>query len=314
MGKLYAKQLDALGEGMHGDGDGLYLQVSETGRSWILRYQLAGRRRMMGLGSLDDVSLAEARRRVRDARQILEEGSDPIDARDAELRAKRLADAQAVTFKDAAEAYIKANRDGWRNDKHAAQWPATLKRYVYPKLGTLPVGAIDTDLVLKVLEPIWRKKPETASRVRGRIETVLAAATARARTRRSGAITWTSSCRLGRRCGACATSPPCPMPRCRRSCSISLAPIVSPSRRWRSLHGLDCGAYLRDDRHDLAGARYRQSAVDRAWGAHEGRAGASRPPQRARAGHRGTHGQGARQPLRVSGVAPWRPAQRHGNA
>jgi integrase len=176
---LHVKQLGSKPPGMHADGNGLYLQVTKTGRSWLLRYQLDRRRREMGLGSLADVTLAAARDRARDARALLADGLDPIEHRKAERTTKRLADAQAVTFRQAAEAYIKANRDGWKNDKHATQWPSTLKRYVYPVIGALPVAAIDTDLVLKCLEPIWRKRTETASRVRGRIEAVLASAIAR---------------------------------------------------------------------------------------------------------------------------------------
>jgi integrase len=176
---LHVKQLAQLPAGMHGDGAGLYLQVTATGRSWIFRYPLAGRRREMGLGSLDNVGLAAARQAAQDARSVLAGGQDPIEARKASRAAQRSAEAQAVTFEEAAEAYIAANEAAWRNPKHRAQWRATLKAYAFPVLGKLAVGAIDTGLVLKVLEPIWQKKPETASRVRGRIETVLAAATAR---------------------------------------------------------------------------------------------------------------------------------------
>jgi integrase len=187
---LHVKQLGGLPQGMHSDGDGLYLQVTNTGRSWIMRYQLSGRRREMGLGSLEDVSLAKAREKVRQVRHLLLDGVDPIEQRRQAAAAQRLAEAKAVTFKDAADTYIKANRDGWRNPKHAAQWPATLKTYAYPKLGKLPVAAIDTDLVLKVLEPIWRKKPETASRVRGRIEAVLASAIARGQRQSPNPAVW----------------------------------------------------------------------------------------------------------------------------
>jgi integrase len=104
---------------------------------------------------------------------------DPIDARRAERARQRLEEAKAFTFKQCAEAYINAHRAGWRNDKHAAQWSATLSTYAYPKVGALPVQAIDTALVLKVLEPIWATKPETAGRLRGRLENVLDFAKAR---------------------------------------------------------------------------------------------------------------------------------------
>jgi integrase len=181
---LHVKQLGSKPIGMHADAGGggepgLYLQVTASGRSWILRYQLDGRRREMGLGSLNDVGLADARAKVRAARHLIVDGIDPIEQRDQARAAQRLADARAVTFKAAAEAYIKANQAGWRNAKHAAQWPSTLARYAYPKIGSLPVAAIDTDLVLKCIEPIWHNLPETARRVRGRIEAVLASAIAR---------------------------------------------------------------------------------------------------------------------------------------
>src|SRR5262249_11336079 len=101
------------------------------------------------------------------------EGIDPIEARRAERARQRLDAAKAVTFKQCAEGYINAHRAGWRNGKHAAQWSATLATYAHPVIGALPVQAVDTALVLKVLEPIWSMKPETASRLRGRLESIL---------------------------------------------------------------------------------------------------------------------------------------------
>lgn len=175
------KKVEALKRpGTYGDGGGLYLQVTSTeAKSWILRYQLDGRRRMMGLGSIEGVRLAAARKLAQDARSLLAKGEDPIEAREAQRAAQRLAEAQAVTFKQAAKQYIEAHEASWRNAKHRWQWGKTLEDHVYPTLGHLPVGAIDTALVLKCLEPIWHTMPETAARLRGRIETVLAAATAR---------------------------------------------------------------------------------------------------------------------------------------
>jgi integrase len=173
--------------GLYGDGHGLYLQVSafET-KAWVFRYMLDGRARKMGLGPVHTVSLAEARRRAEDARLKVLDGVDPIDAAEAKRAERRLEAARAMTFKDCADAYVKANRSGWKNDKHAAQWGATFNetkrgKRVYPAataiINDLPVYAIDTGLVRKVLEPIWYSTPETASRVRGRIERVLAWAT-----------------------------------------------------------------------------------------------------------------------------------------
>jgi integrase len=160
--------------GMHADGRGLYLRINHAGaRSWILRYMLDGRRHDMGLGSADDVSLADARRKAREARSLKAEGVDPLGAKRAHRAAAREAGAKAVTFKDAATSYIAAHRSGWRSVKHATQWQQSLADYMLPVIGPLPVAAIDTALVLKVLEPIWGTKTETASRVRSRIEATL---------------------------------------------------------------------------------------------------------------------------------------------
>jgi integrase len=127
----------------------------------------------MGMGPLAIYCLQEARAKALDARRLRHEGIDPIETRKDERLRARLEAAKAITFKECADTYIKAHRAGWRNGKHAAQWQATLATYAEPLIGTLPVQAIDTALVLKVLEPIWTTKPETAGRVRGRIEAVL---------------------------------------------------------------------------------------------------------------------------------------------
>jgi len=169
--------------GMYSDGGGLYLQVkSKTARSWIFRYSRpksnGGGERYLGLGAVDTVSLEKARKRATRCREQLEEGQDPIEARDAAEAAETLAAARSMSFKAACEAYIEQHRDTWKSAKHAAQWTASLEAYVYPHIGALSVAAIDTPLVLKVLLPIWKPKdkgglPETAGRVRGRIELVL---------------------------------------------------------------------------------------------------------------------------------------------
>jgi integrase len=180
IGRLSAVALPKLKAGMHADGGGLYLQVTQSGaRTWIYRFMLDRRAREMGLGPLHIVTLAEAREKARECRRLRHEGIDPIDARKAQRAEERLAAATAMTFQECAERYIEAHKAGWRNPKHAAQWPSTLATYVYPVFGDLPVQAIDVGLVTKVLEPIWRTKPETASRVRGRIEAVLDWATVR---------------------------------------------------------------------------------------------------------------------------------------
>jgi integrase len=133
----------------------------------------------MGLGSLHTVSLAEARRKAKEAREALDAGKDPIADRDAKRAAERAARAKSVTFRQATEAYIASHAAGWRNEKHSDQWRNTLAAYAFPVIGDLPVGEVDTNLVLKILEPIWESKTETATRVRGRIEAILDAAKVR---------------------------------------------------------------------------------------------------------------------------------------
>ena len=166
--------------GMHPDGGGLYLQVTRSqGRSWVYRYARDGKTHYMGLGSLTAVSLAEARTRAAEARRLVSAGIDPIGARDGKMATERAAAAKQVTFAEAAEAFIKAHKAGWRNAKHGQQWRNTLAAHVHPLLGALPVQQIDAGLVVRVLEPIWSTTPETASRVRQRIEAVLDSATAR---------------------------------------------------------------------------------------------------------------------------------------
>jgi integrase len=135
--------------------------------------------RWMGLGPLSLYGLAEARTRALDARRKQHDGIDPIEARRTERTRQRLAAAKAITFTQCAENYITSHRAGWRNAKHRYQWNQTLEQVVYPEIGSLPVQAVDTTLVLKVVEPIWTTKPETASRVRQRIENILDSAKAR---------------------------------------------------------------------------------------------------------------------------------------
>ena len=171
--QLSSTSLPKLGPGLHHDGRGLYLQVKNGGRSWVFRYMRDRKPRYMGLGSYPDVSQAKARRKAEACRGLLQDGVDPIGAREDKAQAARLLAAKAVTFKECAEQYIAAQQAGWRNTKHAAQWRSTLETYAFPILGALPVQAIETGLVMKVLQPIWNEKTETATRVRQRIEAVL---------------------------------------------------------------------------------------------------------------------------------------------
>jgi integrase len=166
--------------GRYFDAHGLYLQVRNAdNKSWLLRYERDGKERWHGLGPVHAFNLKEARLRARKVRQLLADGVDPIDNRRAERAARALEAAKAMTFKQCAEAYIAANEGAWKNAKHAAQWTSTLKTYVYPHIGHLAVADVDTGLVLKCIEPIWRDKTETASRVRGRVESILDWATVR---------------------------------------------------------------------------------------------------------------------------------------
>jgi integrase len=166
--------------GRHPDGHGLYLRVSSPGKaSWLLRYERGGRERMVGLGPIHTVGLADARSRARDARLELLDGIDPIDAKRALRAQQALEAARTIVFAAAARQWHKQHEASWKNPKHGRQVIDTLATYAFPVIGALPVGAIDTGLVLKVLEPIWSDKTETASRVRGRIEAVLDWATVR---------------------------------------------------------------------------------------------------------------------------------------
>jgi integrase len=172
--------------GRHADGGGLHLLVKESGaRSWVYRFMLKGKARDVGLGAAGPggMSLADARN-ARDALRVkVRAGIDPLEERQRKASeaaaSQQAAQIHGTTFKAIAKTYIAANEASWRNDKHRQQWRNTLNAYVYPVIGETPVAEITTALVLKILEPIWQDKPETANRVRGRIETILDAAKAR---------------------------------------------------------------------------------------------------------------------------------------
>jgi len=187
IGRLTAlKVVKATRPGMYADGGGLYLRVTKEGtKNWVYRFMLNGRARWMGMGPLALYGLQEAREKALDARRLRHAGCDPIEARRAARKQERFEAAKAMTFKACAASYIKAHRAGWRNVKHAAQWDATLATYAEPIIGSRPVQAIDTALVMNVLEQevsgapdkatasLWTARPETASRLRGRIESIL---------------------------------------------------------------------------------------------------------------------------------------------
>lgn len=160
--------------GRYGDGRGLWLHIGRGGtKSWVFRFMRDGAAREMGLGPLHTIGLADARERARAARKLVLDGLDPIEHRRAHRTAAKIEAARGIIFADAAEQYIAAHEAGWKNEKHRDQWRATLRTYAEPIIGKLPVAAIDTALVLKILEPIWHEKPETATRLRGRMAAIL---------------------------------------------------------------------------------------------------------------------------------------------
>ena len=184
--RLTAKRVDLLkAPGRYPDGNGLYLQIiNNTNRSWLFRFERDGKETAMGLGPVHTVTLARAREKARAARLQLLDGINPLQARRDARAAAKAAAAKTITFAEAAAAYIRAHAAGWRNAKHGGQWVQTLLGRT-PRgtpanpdycaaLRSLPVGEIDTPALLKTLEPIWQEVPETARRIRGRIESVLA--------------------------------------------------------------------------------------------------------------------------------------------
>lgn len=174
MGKLTALSARALSSpGRHGDGDGLYLNVSNSGtKSWVQRIVIEGRRRDIGLGSYPAVSLAKARSMAQGNRSAVSEGRNPLEEKQEAREAARRPTPHTPSFAEAAETVIELRRPTWSNPKHAAQWQSTLATYAYPAIGTKLVEEITSGDVLSVLTPIWTSKSETASRVRQRLETV----------------------------------------------------------------------------------------------------------------------------------------------
>ncbi|MBL9062743.1 site-specific integrase [Tabrizicola sp.] len=183
LGPLDVKRLAHPGEKSNvmvpvGGVAGLYLQLTpKGGRTWILRMQVGGRRRDIGLGGYPSVTLAQAREKAREARDKVERGVDPVEERKAAKARLIMARRKGMLFSDAVDKALAAKLDAFRNEKHRAQWRSTLDRYAMPELGALPVGEIDTAAVLRCLQPIWATKTETAVRLRGRIEAVLSWAT-----------------------------------------------------------------------------------------------------------------------------------------
>jgi integrase len=186
IGRLSALKVAKLTKpGYYADGGNLYFRIAPPSknsdpvrqpigaRGWIFRFALGGRTRDMGLGAYPHISLAAARDLATKFRALVKEGVDPIERRRADRATQRIAAAKNLTFDECAQAYIEDHEAGWRNSKHRRQWSSTLKQYASPAFGKLPVSVIDTDLVMRALKPIWSKKTETASRLRGRVESVL---------------------------------------------------------------------------------------------------------------------------------------------
>ena len=181
---LVVGRLSAPGHHAVGGVAGLYLYINATGaRSWVLRTMVGDKRRHMGLGGFPDVPLAQAKEKARKARDDVSQGIDPIAERQAAQSRLRVKQATDKTFRQAAETYLQAHGDTWKNPKHRAQWASTLETYAYPFMGDLLVQDVGLEHVMAALEPIWKIKTETASRVRGRIESVLDWATARNKTK-----------------------------------------------------------------------------------------------------------------------------------
>jgi integrase len=178
--KLNALKVEKLSKpGLYGDGAGLCVRVTDGGsKHWILRYMLDGKARWMGLGSYSDFSLLDARDKATTARRMLRDGIDPLEEKAKRDIQRKIEKAKMVTFQHCADTYIKTHRSSWKNAKHADQWTSTIATYCAPIFGGLPVAEVDTPLILKALQPIWTIKHETALRLRGRIESILDAATA----------------------------------------------------------------------------------------------------------------------------------------
>jgi integrase len=173
--RIGALKVERLKEkGLHADGGGLYLRIAEGGsKGWIFRYAKNGRTRDMGLGSVNALSLAQAREKAAECRNLIANDIDPIERRNLERATQAATAAKAMSFRQCADAYITAHEGSWSNPAHRQQWRNSLDQHVHPTIGSLPVNAVDTALVMNVLGPLWPKRTETASRIRGRIESIL---------------------------------------------------------------------------------------------------------------------------------------------
>jgi integrase len=194
LGKLTSREVATKrGQGRYSDGGGLYLQVSPTGtKSWLFRYTRFGRSHQLGLGAAHTVTLADARERARRLRLQLVDGLDPLHEKRTAVAAAKIAEARRVTFRECAEQFLRDSPAArkWTNDEHRRQWRSSLEQYAYPRLGSLPVSQIDTAIIKSALLPIWHRVPETASRVRGRVERILEWATTSGHRAGENPATW----------------------------------------------------------------------------------------------------------------------------
>ncbi len=264
--------------GMYADGGCLYLQVTASkdgkrlNRSWIFRFRVAGRLRDMGLGSIDTLSLSEARERAREQRKQRLDGIDPIDAR----RALVAPAVNLMTFDQAAAEVIKSKEDTWSSAVHAAQWRETVKVYCSPFVGSKPVRDVNMADVTRILDAIWKEKPETANRVRGRIEAVLNWAKARGHRDGENPARWGQA-------GAHWSQRTLCGPPLRESRRVhDRAPRHKGRRRARTgIYDLDRSANERSDGRPVVGDRRDREDLDGSCEPNEGRQGTSRPLKRS---------------------------------
>lgn len=189
---LTVKQVEKLirdaAPGATADGDGLYLKITPTGSaSWQYRYQINGKRRMMGLGPCSQVTLAQARDAAADKRRVVKSGIDPLDAQAAEYLAEK---AKKLTFRELTEQYIENHRPSWSSAKHAHDWKSSVVQYAYPTIGEKPPEQITTADILEILKPIWSSRGVTADRVRNRIELVIDSARAQGLSDKPNPAVW----------------------------------------------------------------------------------------------------------------------------
>lgn len=183
LGSLDVRRLQHSGLGQNvtfavGGVSGLLLQITSAGaKTWLLRTMVGKKRREIGLGGYPDIGLSDARQAARDTKAKILAGIDPVEERKAARAALVVAQRRGLTFKDAVDKCLTSKLDAFKNPKHRQQWENTLATYAIPKIGMMLVAEIDTQDILRVLEPIWRDKTETASRLRGRVEAVLSWAT-----------------------------------------------------------------------------------------------------------------------------------------